>query len=70
MGNGDATVQVIVNVEAGNYYSKSTFIVTLIKHKKLVFVLVILCIQEYVLQNCLRGLSIGRFPISGIRFPK
>ena len=30
---------VIFNVEAGNYYSKSTFIMTLIKQEKLVFII-------------------------------
>ena len=39
---------VVLNIEAGNYYSKSTFIVTLIKQEKLVFVLVILYIREYL----------------------
>ena len=41
----------------GNYYSKSTFIMTLIKQEKFVFILVILYIQEYLCvldQNCLR----------------
>ena len=39
---------VIFNIEAGNYYSKSTFITILIKHEKLVFMLVILYIREYL----------------------
>ena len=47
VGNGD-TIQVIFNTEAGNYYSKSTFIMTLIKQEKLVFILVILYIQKYL----------------------
>ena len=38
----------LFNIEAGNYYSKSSFIVTLIKQEKLVFILVILYIREYV----------------------
>ena len=32
----------VFNIEAGNYYSKSTFIMTLIKQEKRVFILVIL----------------------------
>ena len=39
-------LRVISNFEAGNDYSKSTFIMTLIKQKKLVFILVILYIRE------------------------
>ena len=39
---------VILNIEAGNDYSKSTFIMTLIKQEKLVLILVILYIQEYL----------------------
>ena len=38
---------VMLNIEAGNYYSKSTFTMTQIKQEKLVFVLVILYIQEH-----------------------
>ena len=38
----------LIYVEAGNDYSKSTFIMTLIKQEKLVFILVILYIQEYL----------------------
>ena len=30
-------LQVVFNIEVGNYYSKSTFIMTLIKQDKLVF---------------------------------
>ena len=43
-------LQVIFNIEAGNYYSKSTFIMTLIKQEKLVFILVIvyMYIREYL----------------------
>ena len=41
-------LRVIFNIEAGNYYSKSTFIMTLIKQEKLVFMLVILYIREYL----------------------
>ena len=47
VGNGDATI-VVFNIEAGNYYSKSTFIMTLIKQEKLVFISVILYIWEYL----------------------
>ena len=61
-------LQVVFNIEAGNYYSKSTFIMTLIKQEKFVFILVILYIREYL---CVyRKLGIRRFQISGIRFPK
>ena len=38
----------VFNVEMGNNYSKSTFIMTLIKQEKLVFILVILYIREYL----------------------
>ena len=41
-------LQVIFNIEAGNYYRKSTFIMTLIKQEKLGVILVILYIQEYL----------------------
>ena len=42
-------LRVVFNIEAGNYYSKSTFIVTLvIKQEKFVFILVILYIREYL----------------------
>ena len=41
-------LRVVFNIEVGNYYSKSTFIMTLIKQEKLVFILVILYIQEYL----------------------
>ena len=41
-------LRVVFNIEAGNYYSKSTFIMTLIKQEKLVFILVILYIQKYL----------------------
>ena len=47
MGNGDATT-LFLNIEVGNYYSKSKFIMTLIKQEKLVFILVILYIWEYL----------------------
>ena len=52
---------IVFNTEAGNYYSKSTFIVTLIKQEKLVFILVILYIREYYvfMQNCL---LLSRYP--------
>ena len=33
--------------EVGNYYTKSTFIVTLIKQEKLVFILVKICLSSY-----------------------
>ena len=41
-------LRVVFNIEARNYYSKSTFIMTLIKQEKLVFILVILYIREYL----------------------
>ena len=41
-------LRVVFNIEVGYYYSKSTFIVTLIKQEKLVFILVILYIREYL----------------------
>ena len=41
-------LQVFCNIEVGNYYSTSTFIMTLIKQEKLVFILVILYILEYL----------------------
>ena len=41
-------LQVVFNIEVGNVYSKSTFIMTLIKQEKLVFILVILYIREYL----------------------
>ena len=39
-------LRVVFNLEAGNDYSKSTFIMTQIKQEKLVFILVILYIPE------------------------
>ena len=33
---------VVFNIEAGNYYSKSTLIISLIKQEKIVFILVVL----------------------------
>ena len=59
------------NTEAGNYYSKSTFITTLIKQEKLLIMLVVLDIWE-IGSNYIVYVypGIQRFPISGIRFPK
>ena len=37
-----------ISVGHMNYYSKSTFIMTLIEQEKLVFILVILYIREYL----------------------
>ena len=51
---GMGKLRVVFNIEAGNYYSKSTFILTLIKQEKLVFILVILLSIYVFLQNCLR----------------
>ena len=47
---------VVFNIEAGNDYNVHSFIMTRIKQEKLVFILVILYIQEYlwVFTNCLR----------------
>ena len=59
-------LRVILNIEAGNYYSKSTFIMTLIK-ENLVFILIILYIQEYFYKIVYGHPGIQRFPISGIR---
>ena len=64
VGNGKESVP--NNTEVGNYYSKCTFIVTLIKQKHLVFILVILCFYTIVYGYP----GNHRFPISGIRFPK
>ena len=62
-------LQVIFNIEAGNYYSKSTFIMTLIKQEKLVFILVILYIQEY-LRVLTKKLRVPRYPkISNFGYP-
>ena len=45
-------LRIVFNIErVGNYYSKSTFIMTLIKQEKLVFILVILYIREVFLQK-------------------
>ena len=66
-------LRVVFNIETGNYYSKYTFIMTLIKQDKFVFILVILYIQEYlcVFTKIIYGyLGIRRFSISGIRFLK
>ena len=61
-------LRVVFNIEAGNYYSKPTFIMSLIKQENLVFILVILYIQEYVfLQNCLR--VSGYLKISNFGYP-
>ena len=43
---GMGMLRVVFNTEAGNYYSKSTFIMTQIKQENLVFIVVILCIRE------------------------
>ena len=59
-------LRVIFNKEAGNYDSKTTFITSLIKQEKLVFILVILYVHIYVF---LQIVFTNRFPISAIRFP-
>ena len=71
-GIGMQMLPVVFNTEAGNYYSKSTFTVTVI-NTKLVFVVVILYIREiftcfYKIVNGYPGIQ--RYPISGIRFLK
>ena len=66
-------LRVVFNIKAGNDYStcKSTFIMTLIKQEKLVFILVILYIREYLyvftncLQTCTRISEDFQFRISG-----
>ena len=66
-------LRVVFSIEAGNYYIKSTFIMTQIKQEKLVFILVILYIREYlrVFYKIVYGKTgIRRFQILGIRFPK
>ena len=70
VGNGDAMNP--FNIETGNYYSKSIFIMTLIKHEKLGFILVILYIQEYlcVLTKLSTGTRVSedfQFWVSGSR---
>ena len=65
-------LRVVFNIEAGNDYSKSTFIMTLIKQEKLVFILVILYIQEYlcVFTIFFRGIRVSedfKFRVSGSR---
>ena len=52
-------LQVVFNIEAENYYSKSAFIMTRIKQAKLVFT-----------QKNYEYLGIQRFQILGIRFLK
>ena len=69
---GMGMLRVIFNIEVGNYYSKSTFIVTLIKQEKLVFILVILYIQQYlcVFTKLLTGNRVSKdfqFRVSGSR---
>ena len=60
--SGMGMLRSVFNIEVGNYYSKYTFIVTLIKQEKFVFILVILCIREYscVFTNCLRAAGIPK----------
>ena len=62
-------LRVVFNIEAGKYYNKSTFIMTLIKQEKLVFILVILystfgSIKYVFLQN------ISYPNISNLGYPK
>ena len=45
---------VVFNIEAGNYHSKSTFIMTLIKQEKLVFILVIFLYIVHTVFMCLK----------------
>ena len=62
-------LHVIVKIEAGNYYSKPTFIMTLIKQEKLVFILVILYIREYlcVFTKLFTGNRVFQFWVSSSR---
>ena len=57
---------VIFKIETGNYYSKSTFIMTLIKQENLVFILVILYIREYL---CFDKIVYGYPKISNFGYP-
>ena len=45
---GMGMLRVVFNIEAGNYYSEPTFIMTIIKQEKLVFILFIVYIREYL----------------------
>ena len=65
-------LRVVFNREAGNYYSKSTFVMTVIKQEKLVFILVILYIRKYL---CVYKIVYGypgikRFPLFGYPVPE
>ena len=60
-------LKAIVNLEVGNYYSKSTFIVTLTKKKRNLCSLFYTFESIYMfLQNCLR---VPGFPISNFGYP-
>ena len=62
---------VVFNIEARNYYSKSTFIRTLIKQEKLVFILVILYIREYLcLKQIVWALRYAKISKFGYPVPK
>ena len=56
------------NIEAGNYYTKSTFIMTRIKQEKLVFILGTFGSIYAFLQNYLQVRRYPKILISGIRF--
>ena len=61
----------VCNTEAINYYSKSTFIVTLIKHENLVFILIFYTFRSIYMffQDKLQvPRYIQIYPISGVRF--
>ena len=64
--NNSTTRPALIIIEVGNYYSKSTFIMTLIKQEKLVFVLVISGSSYVFFTKLFTGTR--RFPILGIRF--
>ena len=69
---GMGIIRIVFNIETGNYYSKSTFIVTLIKQEKLVSMLVILYIQEYlcVLTKLFTGTQVSVYFQFGYPVPK
>ena len=56
---GMGMLRVILNIEAGNYYSKSTFIVTVIKQEKLVFIWVIIWGYYHVFTKLFTGTRVS-----------
>ena len=60
----------VFNIKAGNYYSKSTFIMTLIKRENLVFILVILYTSGVVICFTKLFIAYPRYPkISNFGYP-